>query len=262
MMKHTLKFILIGLLCCLCNFTVQAQTRNRQYEEYIHKYKDLAVDEMKRYRIPASITLAQGLLESGAGKSTLAAILAGLLPVSSGNLLVDGQPLTPDRAAAFTRRVGYVPQNPFLFGGTLAENIAFSQWGKPWDRQRVLEVCKLAAIDFINAHPKKLQRPIGENGAGLSGGQAQRVAIARALYARPEVLIFDEATSALDQGNENIIQQTIDRLSAQTTCVIIAHRLSTVQKCDRIIWLDKGHIVHAGKAEPILAMYTQQSSMH
>ena len=72
MMKHTLKFILIGLLCCLCNFTVQAQTRNRQYEEYIHKYKDLAVDEMKRYRIPASITLAQGLLESGAGKSTLA----------------------------------------------------------------------------------------------------------------------------------------------------------------------------------------------
>ena len=72
MMKHTLKFILIGLLCCLCNFTVQAQTRNRQYEEYIHKYKDLAVDEMKRYRIPASITLAQGLLESGAGKSMLA----------------------------------------------------------------------------------------------------------------------------------------------------------------------------------------------
>ena len=72
MMKHTLKFILIGLFCCLCNFTVQAQTRNRQYEEYIHKYKDLAVDEMKRYRIPASITLAQGLLESGAGKSTLA----------------------------------------------------------------------------------------------------------------------------------------------------------------------------------------------
>ena len=69
-MKHTLKFILIGLFCCLCNFTVQAQTRNRQYEEYIHKYKDLAVDEMKRYRIPASITLAQGLLESGAGKST------------------------------------------------------------------------------------------------------------------------------------------------------------------------------------------------
>ena len=69
MMKHTLKFILIGLFCCLCNFTVQAQTRNRQYEEYIHKYKDLAIDEMKRYRIPASITLAQGLLESGAGKS-------------------------------------------------------------------------------------------------------------------------------------------------------------------------------------------------
>lgn len=192
---------------------------------------------------------------SGAGKSTLAAILAGLLPVSSGELLVDGQPLTPARAAAFTRRVGYVPQNPFLFGGTLAENIAFSQWGKPWDRQRVLEVCKLAAIDFVNNHPKKLQRPLGENCAGLSGGQAQRVAIARALYARPEVLIFDEATSALDQGNENIIQQTIDRLSKQTTCVIIAHRLSTVRKCDRIFWLDKGKIVRHGVPEDIVSDY-------
>jgi ABC-type sulfate/molybdate transport systems ATPase subunit len=86
MMKHTLKFILIGLFCCLCNFTVQAQTRNRQYEEYIHKYKDLAIDEMKRYRIPASITLAQGLLESGAGKSTLLKILAGVRQPTRGKV--------------------------------------------------------------------------------------------------------------------------------------------------------------------------------
>ena len=237
------------------NFTFERQIALRKVN---YRYPGAKQDSL----CDISLTLRKGekiglIGASGAGKSTLAAILTGLLPVSSGNLLVDGQPLTPARAAAFTRRVGYVPQNPFLFGGTLAENIAFSQWGKPWDRQRVLEVCKLAAIDFVNAPPKKLQRPIGENGAGLSGGQAQRVAIARALYAQPEVLIFDEATSALDQGNENIIQQTIDKLSDQTTCVIIAHRLSTVRKCDSIIWLDRGRIVQEGRPEVVLRAYEE-----
>ena len=237
------------------NFTFERQIELRKVN---YRYPGAKQDSL----CDISLTLRKGekiglIGASGAGKSTLAAILTGLLPVSSGNLLVDGQPLTPARAAAFTRRVGYVPQNPFLFEGTLAENIAFSQWGKPWDRQRVLEVCKLAAIDFVNAHPKKMQRPIGENGAGLSGGQAQRVAIARALYAQPEVLIFDEATSALDQGNENIIQQTIDKLSDQTTCVIIAHRLSTVRKCDSIIWLDRGRIVQEGRPEVVLRAYEE-----
>ena len=192
---------------------------------------------------------------SGAGKSTLAGILSGLLPVSEGQLLVDGRTLTPARAAAFARGIGYVPQNPFLFAGTLAENIAFSQWGKPWDEQRVREACALAAIDFADAHPAGLQRPVGENGVLLSGGQAQRVAIARALYARPQLLIFDEATSSLDQSNENSIRQTIDRLSDQITCVIIAHRLSTVRNCDSIVWLDKGRIVMQGTAEEVLAAY-------
>lgn len=242
---------------------IVAPSKNFTFEHQIELHK-------VSYRYPGSkedslhdisLTLRKGkkiglIGASGAGKSTLAAILAGLLPVSGGKMLVDGQPLTPARAAAFTRRVGYVPQNPFLFVGTLAENIAFSQWGKPWDKERVLEVCKLAAIDFVNAHPQKLQRPIGENGAGLSGGQAQRVAIARALYARPAVLIFDEATSALDLGNENIIQQTIDKLSHQTTCVIIAHRLSTVQKCDIVIWLERGRIVKQGCPDEVIAVYS------
>lgn len=170
---------------------------------------------------------------------------------------MDGRTLTPARAAAFARGIGYVPQNPFLFAGTLAENIAFSQWGKPWDEQRVREACALAAIDFADAHPAGLQRPVGENGVLLSGGQAQRVAIARALYARPQLLIFDEATSSLDQSNENSIRQTIDRLSGQITCVIIAHRLSTVRNCDSIVWLDKGRIVMQGTAEEVLTAYEE-----
>lgn len=195
---------------------------------------------------------------SGAGKSTLAGILSGLLPVSTGQFLVDGHTLTPDEAAAFARNIGYVPQNPFLFAGSLAENIAFSQWGKPWDEQRVREACALAAIDFADAHPFGLQRPVGENGVLLSGGQAQRVAIARALYARPQLLIFDEATSSLDQKNEESIQQTIDKLSRQITCVIIAHRLSTVKNCDSIIWLDKGNLVMQGTADDVLAAYEKR----
>ena len=209
-----------------------------------------------------SITLAVrkgekvGLIgQSGAGKSTLAGILSGLLPPTAGHVAVDGEILTPARAAAFAMQIGYVPQSPFLFAGTLAENIAFSQWGRPWDENRVREACRQAAIDFVDTHPAGLDQPIGENGAGLSGGQAQRVSIARAMYTRPALLIFDEATSALDQANENAIQQTIDHLADNVTCVVIAHRLSTVERCDTIIWLDKGRVVMQGPPHEVLDAY-------
>lgn len=192
---------------------------------------------------------------SGAGKSTLVALLSGLLQPTRGEILVDGQALTPERAAAYARKVGYVPQHLFLFEGTLAENIAFSQWGKPWDEEKVLNACRLAAIDFVDAHPKGLLRPIGANGSGLSGGQAQRVGIARALYTEPELLIFDEATSALDQQNEAHIQATIDSLAQRMTCIIVAHRLTTMESCDIIFWIDKGKLVMAGPAQVVLDSY-------
>lgn len=237
-------------------FTRQIELRGVSYR-YAGTPKDSLSDITLTLRKGRKVGLI-GL--SGAGKSTLAGILSGLLPVSAGQLLVDGRPLAPAQAAAFTRSIGYVPQNPFLFAGTLAENIAFSQWGKPWDEQRVREACALAAIDFAHTHPAGLRRPVGENGVLLSGGQAQRVAIARALYARPQLLIFDEATSSLDQSNEDSIQQTIDKLSSQITCVIIAHRLSTVRKCDSIVWLHQGRIVMQGTAETVLAAY--EKSLH
>ena len=192
---------------------------------------------------------------SGAGKSTLVGVLSGLLQPSTGEMLVDGAPLDASRAAAFARLIGYVPQSPFLFAGTLAENIAFSEWGKPWDEKRVRDACRKAAIDFVDSHPLGLNQPIGENGAGLSGGQAQRVSIARAMYTRPKLLIFDEATSALDQANENSIQQTIIELAGEVTCVIIAHRLTTVKKCDLLVWMDKGRIVMIDRAEIVLKKY-------
>lgn len=199
---------------------------------------------------------------SGAGKSTLVGILSGLLLPSYGVIEADDEPLTPARTAALRSLVGYVPQSPFLFAGTLAENVAFCQWGRPWDENRVRAACKKAAIDFIDTHPLGLNQPIGENGSGLSGGQAQRVSIARALYAEPKLLIFDEATSALDQANEDSIQRTITYLAGETTCIIVAHRLTTIEKCDTIIWMEKGQIFMQGPPDEVLPLYrnTQQTA--
>lgn len=198
---------------------------------------------------------------SGAGKSTLAGVLSGLLPLTSGKMLVDDHELAPEQAAAFAMQIGYVPQTPFLFAGTLAENIAFSAWGKPADTDRLHSACRQAAIDFVDTHPQGLDQAIGDNGAGLSGGQAQRVSIARAMYARPSLIIFDEATSALDQANENAIQQTIDQLAENVTCLIIAHRLTTVERCDHLVWMDNGRVVMQGPPSKVLAEYVSSQSL-
>lgn len=237
------------------NFTFNSKI---SFQHVYFRYPEAETDSLFdiTFDIPAGKKI--GVIgPSGGGKSTLVGILSGLLYPRSGTLLVDGEPLTPSRAAAFAGVVGYVPQTPFLFAGTLAENIAFSQWGRPWDEARVLDACRKAAIDFVDNHPAGLRQPIGENGAGLSGGQAQRVSIARALYTAPRLLIFDEATSALDQANEKSIQSTIEQLANEITCVIIAHRLTTVEQCDTIIWLDKGRIIMQGDTAEVLARYRE-----
>ena len=194
---------------------------------------------------------------SGAGKSTIAYILSGLILPVEGQILVDGEPLAEGRLTAYRKTVGFVAQSPFIMGGTLAENIAFSRWAEPVNMEKVHNTCHRAAIDFIDKHPDGPMMHIGNQGQGLSGGQAQRVSIARALYADPQVLIFDEATSALDIGNERLIQNTIQALGRQITCIIIAHRLSTVEQCDRIIWMEGGRIVKEGPPEEILPDYAK-----
>lgn len=194
---------------------------------------------------------------SGSGKTTLAGILCGLYPMERGKMLVDGMPLEGGRMTAYNQRVGYVSQTPYLFAGTIAENVAFSQWGKPYDEERVKKACHMAALDVVETNPKGIEYPIGDNGAGLSGGQAQRVSIARALYANPDVLILDESTSALDIGTEAAIMQTIHELKGQLTIIIIAHRLSTVEHCDRLFWIEQGHLRKEGPPEALLPEYTR-----
>lgn len=177
---------------------------------------------------------------SGAGKSTIVSLLAGLYTPSSGKILVDGQELSDGLRAGWMLGIGYVPQSPFLLNGSLAENIAFSQWGQKIDRQRVKECCRMAAMDFVDDLEDGIDTIIGERGVRLSGGQLQRVSIARALYGHPQLIIFDEATSALDCVTEQVIQQTIENLHTRMTMVIITHRLTTVEKCDWLYWIERG----------------------
>ncbi len=196
---------------------------------------------------------------SGAGKSTLVDMIIGLLPPTSGHVLIDGSEFTPENARAWLDRIGYVGQSPYIYDGTLAENVAFGLHGGQIDRDKVLACCVQAAMqDFLDDLPQGIDTAIGERGARLSGGQRQRVAIARALYRDPEVLVLDEATSALDEKSEDFIQQTVRGLTGKQTLIIIAHRLTTVEDCDQVVWLEGGRIREIGPPGEVLARYREE----
>jgi len=199
---------------------------------------------------------ALGILgPSGAGKSTLVDVLIGLNAPTQGSILVDGKALDAEGRRKWRRMIGYVPQSPYIYDGTLAENVAFGIAPDRIDRERVLECCRMAAIDFLEDLEKGIDASIGERGAKLSGGQRQRIAIARALYHRPRILIFDEATSALDNRNEKAIQETIYAFKGKLTIILIAHRLTTVTECDRLICLKSGRITMEGPPDKVLPWY-------
>lgn len=182
---------------------------------------------------------------SGAGKSTFANLLTKLFAPSSGTIRIDGHDIRQIHAASLRRKIGIVQQENRVFRATIQDNIAIRFPSATLEE--VEAAAKLAgAYDFIAALPLGFKTMIGEGGLSLSGGQLQRIAIARALLGEPGILIFDEATSALDSESERIIQQNMDRMLKGRTCLIIAHRLSTVQKADRIVVLDRGAVVESG----------------
>lgn len=191
---------------------------------------------------------------SGSGKSTLTGVITGLLDLDQGRLTVDGQDFDPTKQRL---NLGYVPQQLYLLDASLAENVAFSHWNEPVDEARVRQCCRMAAMDFVDDLPDGINTILGERGVRLSGGQIQRVGIARALYDMPDILFFDEATSSLDGASEAEIQRTITSLKNDITLVIVAHRLSTVTDCDRIIWLDKGRIRMQGTPDQVLPAYQE-----
>jgi ATP-binding cassette subfamily C protein len=189
---------------------------------------------------------------TGSGKSTFVALLLGLLPPTSGRILIDDVPLD-GHERSWQRMIGYVPQDPYVLDDTFRRNIAFGVPDASIDDQRVARACTLAQLDdFIRQLPQGLDTVLGERGARLSGGQRQRVAIARALYNDPAVLVFDEATAALDNQTEREVTRAIAALHGSRTMIVIAHRLSTVEGCDRLIFFQEGRIAASGSYDDLL----------
>jgi subfamily B ATP-binding cassette protein MsbA len=190
---------------------------------------------------------------SGAGKTTLINLLPRFHDPSSGVVLIDGRDLRTVTQRSLRRQLGLVPQDTVLFSGTIRENIAYAR--PDADLEKVEAAARLAnAHEFITALPQGYETVTGEGGITLSGGQRQRLAIARAVLNDPRLIILDEATSALDPESEMLIQQAFDRLMEGRTTFIIAHRLSTVRKADRIIVLDDGRVVEDGRHDELMAL--------
>jgi len=188
---------------------------------------------------------------SGAGKSTIASLLLRLHDPISGAILFDGKDSRDYSLSALRSQIALVPQDIFLFGGTIRENIAY---GKPsaTDDEITEAAQKANAMEFINRFPEKLDTLVGERGTQLSGGQRQRIAIARAVLKNPKILILDEATSSLDSESERLVQDALEKLMEGRTSVVIAHRLSTVRKADQILVLDHGQLIEKGTHEELI----------
>jgi ATP-binding cassette, subfamily B, bacterial MsbA len=201
--------------------------------------------------LPRNTTLAL-VGSSGAGKSTMADLLPRFYDPTQGCILVDGVDLRDLDARSLRRSMGIVSQDTFLFNTSVRNNIAYG-CPKATDTE-IFEAAKRAnAYEFITQLPQGWETQLGDRGVLLSGGQRQRIAIARALLQDPEILILDEATSALDTVSERLVQEAIDHLSRDRTTLVIAHRLSTVQKADQIAVMDQGRVVELGSHEELLA---------
>lgn len=204
------------------------------------------------FTVPAN-SLVAFVGGSGAGKTTVANLVCGLITTDSGEIDIDDTPLEGINVKRWQHSIGYVPQNIFMINDTVAKNITFGVPDEEVDEEKVKLAAKRANIhDFIESMSSGYETKVGENGDLLSGGQRQRLAIARALYREPSMLILDEATSALDNITERNILKEIRTLSESMTIIMIAHRLSTVEKCDNIFVFQTGKIAETGTYHELL----------
>jgi ABC-type multidrug transport system fused ATPase/permease subunit len=190
--------------------------------------------------------------QSGSGKSTLIDIMLGLLEPRNGSVLINGQTIKNVKQS-WQQQIGYIPQTIFLMDDSLRRNIAIGIADKEIDEAAIVDALKSAQLeDFVASLPEGLDTVVGERGVRLSGGQRQRIGIARALYHRPSVLVLDEATSSLDTETEHGVMQAVQALQGDKTVIIVAHRLSTVEYCDRLYRLDAGRIVDEGTFDEVM----------
>lgn len=211
---------------------------------------DLEVLKNVNFSVAAGETIAV-VGGSGGGKSTIASLLVRFYEVEKGDLLFDDTKISDIDVTYLREHIAVVPQEVLLFGGTIADNIAF---GKPTATELEIEDAakKANAWEFISSFPEGLLTQVGDRGIQLSGGQKQRIAIARAILKDPKILILDEATSALDSESEHLVQNALDALMKGRTSLVIAHRLSTIKNADQIIVINQGEIVETGTHETLL----------
>ena len=189
---------------------------------------------------------------SGAGKSTLVDVILGLFAPTSGTVLVDGLDIQ-DNLRNWQNQIGYVPQTIYLTDDTLRRNVAFGLGDENIDEQAVVDAIRLAQLEeFVTSLPEKLSTVVGERGVRLSGGQRQRIGIARALYHNPSVLVLDEATSSLDTPTEHGVMQAVQALQGSKTVIIVAHRLSTVEYCDRLYRIEDSRLTEQGTFDEVV----------
>ncbi|WP_054957924.1 thiol reductant ABC exporter subunit CydD [Paenibacillus dakarensis] len=212
------------------------------------------------------ITMAPGahiaiVGKSGSGKTTLLHLIAGLLKPASGTVRVNGSPLSQFNENAWFKHVSYITQHPYIFAGTLAENIAIGAGGEVThaEIERAAEEAGLAALTAQLEHG--LGTFVGEGGRGLSGGERQRLALARAFLKRPAIILFDEPTVGLDLHTERVLQHSIAKLAKTATMITVAHRLYTIQQADKILFMDNGVLVDAGRHDELLERLPQYAEM-
>ena len=225
-----------------------------------YNYPNSSIKALKNISLNIDINSTVGLVgATGSGKTTLIDVILGLLEPQDGSLEIDGKLITKLNTRSWQRNIGFVPQHIYLSDDTVAANIAFGIDHKDIDQLAVERASKIASLHefIIDELPKQYKTTVGERGIRLSGGQRQRIGIARALYHDPKVLIFDEATSALDGTTEKIVMNAINNLRKDVTTIIIAHRLSTVKRCNKIYILEKGKLKAQGNFDELINIDSQ-----